>query len=105
MDPDIRAAQIDRAWAAHRAEQRRSIEPAAAPEWETGTVRFYRASQGFGFVTADADAADIYVSATTLAACGVAELAVGDRVEFQRREKPGARSAIAERIKPTDRRP
>ena len=99
MDPRTYAEQIDRAWAAHRAEQHRSIEPAAAPEWETGTVRFYRAERGFGFVTADADDADIYVSATTLAACGVAEVAAGDRVEFQRREKPGARSAIAERFR------
>jgi len=107
MDPDVKAAEIDRAWRAHGAERRRLAEPGdvaepvelADVEPETGTVRFYRPDREFGFIRADADDADVHVSAKFLHRAGVDALFAGDRVEFVRRHPAGARSPHAARIR------
>jgi len=53
---------------------------------ERGTVLSYNCSRGgFGFVRADADGANIFIGGTMLAQTGIRQLAVGDRILFDRR--------------------
>jgi CspA family cold shock protein len=47
---------------------------------ETGTVKFYAADKGFGFIVRDRGGKDIFVSASALNRAGISELAEGQRV-------------------------
>lgn len=49
-----------------------------------GTVKWYDASKGFGFITPDSGGADLHVNKKNLQ--GVDELIAGSRVEFVRRD-------------------
>ncbi|HXC55057.1 MAG TPA: cold shock domain-containing protein [Rhizomicrobium sp.] len=49
----------------------------------TGTIKFFNASKGFGFVTPDGGSADIFLPAATLTACGIAMVNPGQRVAFE----------------------
>jgi CspA family cold shock protein len=50
---------------------------------QTGTVKFYNATKGFGFITPEGGAKDIFVHATALEAAGIAGLAEGQKVSFE----------------------
>lgn len=50
----------------------------------TGTVKFYNAEKGFGFISPDSGGSDVHVNRKNLQ--GIAELHQGDRVEFVQRE-------------------
>lgn len=47
---------------------------------QTGTVKFFNAGKGFGFITPDDGGKDIFVHATDL---GGGQLNDGDKVEFE----------------------
>jgi cold shock protein len=47
---------------------------------EAGTVKWYNASKGFGFIASDRGGKDIFVHASALNRAGVADLAEGQRV-------------------------
>ena len=47
-----------------------------------GTVKFFNAAKGFGFITPDEGGKDIFVHATALEAAGIRSLDEGDRVSF-----------------------
>ncbi|MBC99198.1 MAG: cold-shock protein [Halobacteriovoraceae bacterium] len=47
---------------------------------QTGTVKFYDESKGFGFITPDEGGNDIFVHATGLAGSPIAD---GDKVEYE----------------------
>jgi CspA family cold shock protein len=49
----------------------------------TGTIKFFNASKGFGFVTSDGGGADIFLPAATLTASGIAIVSPGQRVTFE----------------------
>jgi CspA family cold shock protein len=49
----------------------------------TGTIKFFNASKGFGFVTPDGGGADIFLPAATVTALGVANVSPGQRVIFE----------------------
>ena len=49
----------------------------------TGTIKFFNASKGFGFVTADGGGADIFLPAATVTASGIANVSPGQRVTFE----------------------
>lgn len=49
----------------------------------TGTIKFFNAGKGFGFVTPDGGGADIFLPAATLKACGLASVSPGQRVTFE----------------------
>ena len=49
----------------------------------TGTIKFFNASKGFGFVTPDGGGADIFLPAATLTASGIAAVNPGQRVTFE----------------------
>ena len=48
----------------------------------TGTVKFFNASKGFGFISPDGGAKDVFVHATALEAAGMTSLAEGQKVNF-----------------------
>jgi CspA family cold shock protein len=48
----------------------------------TGTVKFYNASKGFGFIQPENGSKDVFVHATALEQAGIRTLNEGDRVSF-----------------------
>ncbi|KII29594.1 cold-shock protein [Pseudomonas fluorescens] len=49
----------------------------------TGTVRWFNAEKGFGFITQDGDGQDVFVHYSALGGSGFKELQEGQRVEFE----------------------
>jgi cold shock protein len=47
-----------------------------------GTVKFFNAAKGFGFIEPDEGGKDVFVHATALEASGIRALKEGDRVSF-----------------------
>lgn len=48
----------------------------------TGTVKFFNESKGFGFITPDDGAKDVFVHVSALEASGLRSLSDGQKVEF-----------------------
>jgi CspA family cold shock protein len=48
----------------------------------TGTVKFFNATKGFGFITPEGGGKDVFVHATAVEAAGMRSLAEGQRVSF-----------------------
>ena len=48
-----------------------------------GTVKFFNAAKGFGFITSDESAKDIFVPATSITAAGMESLKAGQQVSFE----------------------
>jgi CspA family cold shock protein len=64
-----------------RARPERSYAPPdQATVEEMGTVKFYAADKGFGFIVRDRGGKDIFVHASALSRAGITELAEGQRV-------------------------
>jgi CspA family cold shock protein len=49
----------------------------------TGTIKFFNATKGFGFVTPDDGGADLFLPAATVTAAGVAAIKPGQRIAFE----------------------
>ena len=47
-----------------------------------GTVKFYNSSKGFGFISPEGGAKDVFVHATALEAAGMTSLAEGQKLSF-----------------------
>ena len=63
---------------------RPSSRPGAGPTEEClGSVKWYNAEKGFGFVAQDRGGKDVFVHATTLDRSGLNGLAEGQRVRMQ----------------------
>lgn len=78
--------------AGERAPSRRDAP--SGPETElTGTVKWFKPDQGFGFVTADDGAKDVFVHKSVLRRCNLLELETGQRVLLKVREAPKGREA------------
>jgi len=58
-----------------------------------GTVKFFNAAKGFGFITPDGEGKDIFVPAASVSAAGIGVLKPGQRVSFE--IKPDARGPMA----------
>jgi cold shock protein len=48
----------------------------------TGTVKFFNANKGFGFISPEGGAKDVFVHASALEAAGIRSLSEGQRVTF-----------------------
>ncbi len=48
----------------------------------TGTVKFFNAAKGFGFITPEDGSKDVFVHATAIERAGLQTLNEGDRVTF-----------------------
>jgi CspA family cold shock protein len=47
-----------------------------------GTVKFYNAAKGFGFIAPEDGSKDVFVHATALEAAGIRSLSEGQKVSF-----------------------
>ena len=54
----------------------------------TGTVKWFNATKGFGFITPDEGGDDLFVHHTAIEMRGYRELAEGQRVEFEKASGP-----------------
>lgn len=60
-----------------------------------GTVKFYNATKGFGFISPDQGGKDAFVHATALERAGLSGLADGQKVTYDlERGRDGRESAI-----------
>lgn len=53
---------------------------------ETGTVKFYNETKGFGFIQPDNGGKDVFVHATALQRAGMMTLSEGQKVSFDTAE-------------------
>jgi CspA family cold shock protein len=62
------------------------MSPAAenSGELATGTVLWFKAQKGYGFVKPDDGGDDVFVHVAELAASEIASLSEGDRISFRR---------------------
>jgi CspA family cold shock protein len=67
------------------------------PLMTIGTVKFFNASKGFGFIAPEGGAKDVFVHASALEAAGIRSLAEGQKVSFD--VVPDARGAKAANLK------
>jgi CspA family cold shock protein len=58
-----------------------------------GTVKFFNATKGFGFIAPEGGSKDVFVHASALEAAGMRSLSEGDRVSFD--VQPDARGSKA----------
>jgi len=69
-----------------------------APVEEFGTVKFYAAAKGFGFIVRDGGGKDIFVHASALNRAGISELADGQRVAVDMVEGGKGPEAVSIRL-------
>ena len=62
-----------------------------------GTVKFFNTGKGFGFISPDGGAKDVFVHATAVEAAGMRSRNEGQRVEFD--IQPDARGSKAANLK------
>jgi cold shock CspA family protein/arsenate reductase-like glutaredoxin family protein len=48
-----------------------------------GTVKFFNAAKGFGFITPDENGKEVFLPATSVSAAGIADLKAGQRISFE----------------------
>ena len=63
----------------------------------TGTVKFFNASKGFGFISPEGGGKDVFVHVSAVEAAGLRSLNEGQRVTFD--VQPDARGAKAANLK------
>lgn len=62
-----------------------------------GTVKFFNTQKGFGFISPEGGAKDVFVHASAVEAAGIGILAEGQRVSFD--TQPDARGSKAVNLK------
>jgi len=71
-----------------------------------GTVKWYNARKGYGFITPDDNSDDVFVHATSLKECGLKKLYTGSEITFETDEdKKGKRAKlikVTKELKPKD---
>lgn len=63
-----------------------------------GTVKWFNASKGFGFVTPDDGTSDVFVHFSAIEGSGYRELAEGQRVQFE--SERGQKGPQAKAVRP-----
>jgi CspA family cold shock protein len=63
----------------------------------TGTVKFFNATKGFGFISPEDGGKDVFVHVTAVEAAGLRSLSEGQRVTFD--VQPDARGSKAANLK------
>ncbi len=59
----------------------------------TGTVKWFNADKGYGFIQPDGSGNDVFVHATALEAAGIRDLPDGQKVSYEVTEQRGKSSA------------
>ena len=78
--------------------ERPQAPPDQATVEEFGTVKFYAAEKGFGFIVRDRGGKDIFVHASALNRAGISELAEGQRVAVDMVEGGKGPEAVSIRL-------
>ncbi len=65
----------------------------------TGTVKFFNAAKGFGFIAPDDGGKDVFVHATALEAAGIHSLNEGEKVSFELEDDRKGRGKKAAQLK------
>ena len=94
---------VDASTALQEPPRRARPEPRHAPPdqvsvEEFGTVKFYAAEKGFGFIVRDNGGKDIFVHASALNSAGIGELAEGQRVAVDMVEGDKGPEAVSIRL-------
>ena len=64
----------------------------------TGTVKWFNASKGFGFITPDDGSPDVFAHFSSIDGSGYRELAEGQKVDFEAEQGP--KGPQAKRVTP-----
>jgi CspA family cold shock protein len=88
--PPIRIAKIHPA-------ARQGRRPSVRAFMTQGTVKFFNAAKGFGFITPDGGGKDVFVPAASVTASGISNLKAGQRVSFD--TEPDAKGPKAVNLK------
>ena len=82
-------------YTAPRAPSPANLDGHGGPEAElSGTVKWFKADKGFGFITADDSEKDVFVHKSVLRRCGLDELETGQRVQMKVQEVEKGREAV-----------
>jgi cold shock protein len=68
---------------------------------QTGTVKWFNATKGFGFIQPDSGGPDAFVHISAVERSGLGELREGDRVQYELVRGNNGKSS-AEDLKPVD---
>jgi len=60
----------------------------------TGTVKWFNATKGFGFITPDEGGKDAFVHISEVERSGLGQLAEGQRVNFSIKQEPRGLKAV-----------
>ena len=60
----------------------------------TGTVKWFNSTKGYGFITPDDNSKDIFVHLSAVESSGIENLKDGQRVSYKIEEKNGKQSAV-----------
>jgi cold shock CspA family protein len=69
---------------------------------QNGTVKFFNASRGFGFITPDAGGADVFVHVSAVERAGMPPLNEGQRINFQTLPDPKGKGPKAVNLRPAE---
>ncbi len=61
---------------------------------ETGTVKWFNATKGYGFIAPDNGSKDIFVHLSALTKSGISNLKDGQKVSYTIEEEKGKQSAV-----------
>ena len=76
-----------------------STAPSEGPSMRmTGTLKFFNAAKGFGFVTPADGGKDVFLHASALESAGIAVLNEGDKISFVLEDDPRGRGKKAAQI-------
>lgn len=64
----------------------------------TGTLKFFNAAKGFGFVTPADGSKDVFLHASALEFAGIATLNEGDKISFVLEDDPRGRGKKAAQV-------
>lgn len=69
---------------------------------QTGTVKFFNAERGFGFITPDEGGKDVFVHISAVQASGLNELMENQKVEFDTEDDQRGKGPKAVNLVPAD---
>lgn len=61
---------------------------------QTGTVKWFNPTKGFGFIVPNEGGNDVFVHISAVEAAGMKSLAEGQKIEFELQENRGRQAAV-----------
>src|SRR5215467_9152764 len=65
---------------------------------QSGTVKFFSAAKGFGFITLDESGKDVFVPVESVSSAGISALKAGQRVSFETKPDVKGPKAVSLRL-------